>query len=386
MLCAPASPPSSFGSRTASVACSGFCAPLAMAKDGGPVPVHHRNGSEVVIDGSTYRASLHDGVLVGLSSNQKGKQLFSDAHGSPLDHVFWRAGTDNDRGGADVFFPQLAFAMPRSMLSYSRQWKAAGLEDAKTRIVEHRWDGKELFVSYEHGVKGKSPLFRITTTTAFRASDIRLKMKVTPCRGSAISKLPCIPRVGVRLVLAPELSNITWLGRGPHECYPDRKASAHFNVHRSTVEKMHFPYMVPGECGGVADVQWVALQDSEGRGLLVEYSSDDPPAAEECNDCGNAGCRPAAMCGAQVSTARWIPAMAHAAAHDFEILPQGQRREDQPVVLHVDTAHTGIGGEGGLTEAVWRFYDQYSVDPGTPEWNYSIVLTPLEPGQLEVAT
>jgi len=251
-------------------------------------------------------------------------------------------------------------------------------------MVEHEWAGKELCVFYEHGVKGKPPLFRINTTTVFGSSDIRLKIKVIPCRRSAISKLPCLPRIGLRIVLAPEFSNVVWLGRGPHECYPDRKASAQFTVHSSTVEKMHFPYMVPGECGGVTDVQWVALQDNQGRGLLVEYSSEDPPAPEECFESGDSSCRPAKMTGAQVSAARWTPAMADAAAHDFEILPDGQRPEDQPVVLHVDTAHCGIGGVGGATEAVWRFHQQHLVHPGTEEWNYSIVLTPLEPGQLDV--
>jgi hypothetical protein len=35
--------------------------------------------------------------------------------------------------------------------------------------------------------------------------------------------LPPLARVGVRLTVPPSLSHLTYLGRGPHECYPDRK-------------------------------------------------------------------------------------------------------------------------------------------------------------------
>mmetsp|Transcript_9745 Transcript_9745/g.16945 ORF Transcript_9745/g.16945 Transcript_9745/m.16945 type:complete len:95 (+) Transcript_9745:3-287(+) len=91
------------------------------------------------------------------------------------------------------------------------------------------------------------------------------------------------------------------------------------------------------------------------------------------------------MSGAQVSAARWTPSMAHAAAHDFELLPAGRHCSEEPVVLHVDTAHSGIGGTGGATDAVWRFHKQYLIDPRTEEWNYTVTLTPLGPKQLEVA-
>jgi beta-galactosidase len=143
---------------------------------------------------------------------------------------------------------------------------------------------------------------------------------------------------------------------------------------------MHVPYVVPQECGGRADVLWTALQDAKGHGLLIEHCCADAPAAVEGIERGCAAARPAGTSGAQVSASRWTPTMVACASHDFE-LPHGA---DRPIAVHVDTAHCGIGGTGGATEAVWRFYPQYYVDPKTPAWNYGVVLTPLMPGQLQV--
>jgi hypothetical protein len=57
-----------------------------------------------------------------------------------------------------------------------------------------------------------------------------------------------------------DMEAVEWFGRGPHECYPDRKASAASGRYSSTVDDMHVPYIVPSENGGRADVSWVALQ------------------------------------------------------------------------------------------------------------------------------
>merc|ERR1712096_421402 len=118
--------------------------------------------------------------------------------------------------------------------------------------------------------------------------------------------------------------------------------------------------------GGVADVQWVALRNADGQGIAIEYCCNEDLPANEDLKTGKAGARPAGMCGAQVSVSRWMPSEVDAARHDFE-LPRGEGR---PVVVHVDTAHCGVGGVGGATDAVWRGHQQYFIDPITSEWNY----------------
>ena len=61
-----------------------------------------------------------------------------------------------------------------------------------------------------------------------------------------------LPRVGVRLGAAPQLQRVQWYGRGPFECYPDRKLGALLRCHEArAVHDMHVPYVFPSECGWV---------------------------------------------------------------------------------------------------------------------------------------
>ena len=72
-----------------------------------------------------------------------------------------------------------------------------------------------------------------------------------------------LPRVGLQLFVDPKVvSWATWRGRGPHECYPDRKASAIDAVHSSSIPSLYVPYLVPGENANRTDVDWLLLHDS----------------------------------------------------------------------------------------------------------------------------
>jgi hypothetical protein len=43
--------------------------------------------------------------------------------------------------------------------------------------------------------------------------------------------MPSLPRVGLRCRVPSDLSEAAWYGMGPHECYPDRMASAQLRQH-----------------------------------------------------------------------------------------------------------------------------------------------------------
>ena len=43
------------------------------------------------------------------------------------------------------------------------------------------------------------------------------------------------------------LSRVEWLGKGPHECYPDRKYGAWLRRHHvAHASELHVPYIFPG--------------------------------------------------------------------------------------------------------------------------------------------
>ena len=79
-----------------------------------------------------------------------------------------------------------------------------------------------------------------------------------------------LPRLAVRLTLAPALENLAWFGLGPGESYCDRREGAFVGLHRSTVTAQYFPYIVPQEHGHHCDTRWLELTDRKGRGLRFE--------------------------------------------------------------------------------------------------------------------
>lgn len=381
-----------------SVVCAGYALPPMRSLSSTNTPALRDVGyGTMEVAGANYVAKVESGRLVSLTV--EGIELLSKQHGPPLDHAFWRAPTSNDQSGADLLAPAIVkpllpclirFIFPIDMISLARQWRQVGLDVASVQITNVSWGtagGKpELTVTSQLATpQKKQALFTISSVAVFGATGI--KMQVTVRRGTqrALTKIQTLPRIGCRFVLQPQFSTVSWLGCGPQESYPDRKAAAPLAVHQRTVEEMHVPYIVPGESGGVADVQWAALQDpsAEGRGLLFRYRCQDlKDAPEVVHAVANRipQRRPAGTSGAQFSATRWTPQEAAEAPHDYR-LPRGT---DRPVVVHLDTAHCGVGGTGGATEAVWRYDEQYFISPRAEQWSYEVELVPLAAGQLAV--
>jgi hypothetical protein len=138
-----------------------------------------------------------------------------------------------------------------------------------------------------------------------------------------------LPRVGIHLALAvlgPDAAStpVAWYGAGPHECYPDRKDGAPVRVHTAPggVAGLHVPYVFPGECGGRADVRWLAL-----GGRVVAASLGGP---------------------VQANVSRFPLAVFSGAGHDEELVADGS------VHVHLDAAHMGVGGDDSWSPAVWE--------------------------------
>lgn len=178
---------------------------------------------------------------------------------------FWRAPTDNDKGGGDS--------------SYFSRWKAAQLDNVEFNVescsVKSTTDKS---VEIEFIYLGSSPsksdaLFKVNVTyIIYGSGDIITNWYVVPN-----SDLPPLPRVGVEFHLEKTLDRVEWYGRGPFECYPDRKSAALVGIYEQNVADMHVPYIVPGECGGRTDVRWVTFTNREGVGIYAStYGSSSP--------------------------------------------------------------------------------------------------------------
>lgn len=77
--------------------------------------------------------------------------------------------------------------------------------------------------------------------------------------------------------LAPGLEHVRWYGRGPHECYSDRKAGAAVGIYQADVDALQVPYVLPQENGNRTDVRWVEVAPARGgaraAGLRVDSTS-----------------------------------------------------------------------------------------------------------------
>eukprot|EP00928_Gymnodinium_smaydae_P099328 TRINITY_DN9445_c0_g2_i2.p1 TRINITY_DN9445_c0_g2~~TRINITY_DN9445_c0_g2_i2.p1 ORF type:complete len:1310 (-),score=261.96 TRINITY_DN9445_c0_g2_i2:145-4074(-) len=395
--------PAQEGSAAEAV-CRGSLPPLLHCPSANGVPGppvlrgSRETGGEVTIEAANYVAKVADGHLVSFRSFSAGAAATDGTLGKEmlaapaLAHCLHRAPTDNDRCGADCFIPWLLRVpgLPRllssmKLLSFNASWHLAGLPNLVPSPARRRlqWDsdaeGNPCLQVVDEVVAARTVCFDTETLYTFTASEILVRFSVAAC--DAVLGLPALPRIGAQLTAAPRLARLTWLGRGPGETYPDRKAGADWAVHRGDVDDQHVDYIVPSENGGKADVHWAALTDplEPGHGLLLRYGCDQEAPPDEVPGDAPASRRPAGTSGAQLSVSRWTRQELEVARHRHELplwgCPEALRR--RPIQVHLDTAHSGVGGAGAGGEKLWATASQFLITPRGSPWKYTISLRAL---------
>lgn len=268
-------------------------APVLAAPEGQTVTVSDEAAQLIVATGDL---ALHfdkkTGALVSMTSG--GLELLH----SPLRPDFWRAPTDNDRG--------------RAMDKSQGIWKTAHADAVLDSLAVKESSPERVVVEQQLSMK-EADVRWFSRFTVFNNGDVRVENDFVP-RNTKQQKLP---RLGVQMVLNPGFDRITWLGRGPHETYIDRKDALVGRYSGTVREQFYKHYANPGESGNKEDVRWAALQNAEGAGLLI--------VADKAHLLG-------------------VNAMHHtvedlaAAMHPFE-LP-----ERDEIVLNVDWRQQGVGG------------------------------------------
>jgi beta-galactosidase len=147
-----------------------------------------------------------------------------------------------------------------------------------------------------------------------------------------------LPRLGVQFELPPEFGFIRWFGRGPHENYPDRNASAMHDVWAREPDEL--PYLVPQEFGLRTDCEW------------VEFVS---PTATVRIDV----LQPATL---HFSAVHHTPLQLQAALDTTQLL----RSTD--LVVHLDVAHRGLGTASCGPDVL----PDYEIGSGTFEFGYLV--------------
>lgn len=246
---------------------------------------------------------------------------------------FWRAPTDNDNGGEAE--------------SYLSKWKAAKLNSLAFKI-----DSCKVLNSSDNLVKievvylgipsgADTVLFNVNFIySIYGSGDIILECHVKPN-----PDLPPLPRVGIIFHVDKSMDLVQWYGRGPFECYPDRKAAAHVGIYEQDVGSLHVPYIFPMECSGRADVKWVMLRNKDDRGIFASAYGGSQPM--------------------QMNASYYGTSELERATHN-EKLVKGEEIE-----VHLDHKHMGIGGDDSWSPCV---HDKYLVPP--VPYSFSIRFAP----------
>ena len=259
--------------------------PATVRVDGGTI--------HVVTDDVNWMLSTDTGFISDW--DHRGSPLIADA----LSDCFVRAPIDNDICSSEVDNPS-----PDAWLA---AWQKAGLFDLEhhCRSVDVR--GNVVVSKHEYRALGRV-LIRSQWTHRFDADGaVNIDVDVS----KEISDLP-LPRVGARLLLTQKPQSVTWIGRGPHENYPDRKQSADLGIWCLSRQAMQTPYIFPSENGLRCDAQLVQVGQIQVERVKGSFAFSVSDFGVE------------SLMSAQ---------------HTHE------RLEQQSLHLHVDGFHMGVGGD-----------------------------------------
>ncbi|MFA5330374.1 MAG: glycoside hydrolase family 2 TIM barrel-domain containing protein, partial [Prolixibacteraceae bacterium] len=212
-----------------------------------PVVTSKEEGNNIVVEGTGFKITFSKDEATMKSYLLDGKEMLL---AGPIPN-FWRAPIDNDFGnGLD---------------KRSRVWRKAG-ERKTTKTATVKDSGNETIVDFNFDLNNEKnqPIANYNSIyTVLGNGEVIVRNSFKETRDS----LPEIVRFGVNLVMPREFDQMSWLGRGPHESYQDRKSSALVGLYSGSVADQYFAYIRPQENGNKTDVRWMTITNKDGLGF-----------------------------------------------------------------------------------------------------------------------
>ena len=166
----------------------------------------------------------------------------------PLKPYFWKPATENQKHN-----------------NYNRrlgQWRKAGEEMKMISSKSSKQDGN-VVLSFEKEMEIGA---KYSLTYKINSEG---KILVFADYAPAKEGLPLMPKFGMKMLVNPEMDEITWYGRGIYENYPDRKSSEFIGEYSLPLDDFVVNYPAPQENGNRCDVRWMAFSDGK-RNLRIE--------------------------------------------------------------------------------------------------------------------
>ena len=241
---------------------------------------------------------------------------------APLQDNFLRAPLDNDIGVSEAERPD-----PRSWIS---RWQQAGLFNLQRRCLSLIAEPElgRVLVEQGHFASDEMLLRTQWDHRFFADGQMTVSVQVFVAGG-----LPPLPRVGAQMALQDPPEEVSWFGRGPHENYPDRLASADLGRWREPLEALHTDYIFPSENGLRCDVSQAQIGAATISGRF------------------------------HFGVSRYGREQLTEATHYHQLRPQGG--------LHVsiDGYHMGVGGDDSWTPST---KPRYLLEQTFYQWGFSL--------------
>ena len=175
---------------------------------------------------------------------------------------FWRAPTDNDRGGFRSQNNINLMIWKGAHNSVRREFRING-ERANPNNF-NRVDPMEHvqfeFTSFLPAVGATL----VQTYEIYQNGTIDVNFEYTPGDRDGVPDM--MPRFGSRLELSPGIHNMEWYGPGPDPTYVDRNVER-VGIYESTVADEWLEYSRPQENGNKTDIRWITFTDENGLGV-----------------------------------------------------------------------------------------------------------------------
>lgn len=195
----------------------------------------------------TFAVDEKTGALQSLALD--GKELLA----SPVTLSLFRPATDNDNRDRKA----------------ARLWRQAGLDKPVQKVITLKKGRTSTTAVVELLNEAGKKLGDATLVYSLaRNGGIKVQAEFMP----DTTEVRAMARLGLVFEVNDTYGNVSYLGRGDHETYVDRKQSGKIGIYNTTVERMFHYYVKPQATGNRTDVRWMKLADEADNGLFVDSS------------------------------------------------------------------------------------------------------------------
>ncbi len=285
------------------------------------------NGAIVTVKGNDFSVEFNKSAGVMTKYVFNGKELLK--RGPKMDT--WRAYTDNDE-------------RPIAHGSYNRKWRHTVKNQKIDSVKVSKLSNNAVRVVVDALLPDTACAYSIVYTVYGNgevAVDVNFDKSKTP------GKLRSPHRVGTELLVAGELDNMKWYGRGPNPTYIDRQFER-IGLFGGTVDEQWVDYSRPQANGNKVDVRWVTMTDKAGNGLL--FSAKGAPLS--------------------VGAKFYSKETMEKSDYSFKM----ERSAD--IFLNIDHKQLGVGGNNSWGATAMGAYHLTA-----PKYSYSYRMRPIAAGQ-----